>query len=49
LNETTIPILKHENPGRPKASDEKIIVGYQVATDFKRNDQMIELLLQKKG
>jgi transposase len=49
LNEVIVPMFKHEKSGRPKIGEAKIIVGYQIITDFKRNNEKIELLLQKKG
>jgi transposase len=49
LDETIIPILKHEKIGRPKLGEEKIIMGYQATLHFKRDEEKIEQILEKKG
>jgi transposase len=49
FNEKIVPILKHKKLGRPKPGEDKIISGYQVTTDIKRNGKEIEFLLQRKG
>lgn len=49
FNEAIVPRLKYEKSGRPKASEQRSIVGYQIITDLKRAEGQIEMLLQKKG
>lgn len=44
-----VPINKHISRGKPKEKSEKIIVGYKVATTFKRTQAEIAKLLNKKG
>lgn len=44
-----IPALKYAKPGKPKAGEEKIIVGYKVQADFERNEAEIDKLLNSKG
>jgi len=49
FNEIVAPIFKHAKSGRPKAGEEKMIEGYRIVTELKRDDVSIEILLEKKG
>jgi transposase len=41
--------MKYAKKGRPKLSDEKVSVGYQIETTFCRKTALIDKLLNKKG
>jgi transposase len=49
LNSKTVPVLKYPSPGKPKAGEEKVIVGYKVETNFSKNKAAIDTVLNKKG
>ena len=43
------PIKRYENRGKPKATDERKIIGYQVKCAFTRDEEAIKRMLNKKG
>jgi transposase len=49
FNDVVQPVVGYGRPGKPKAGEVKMIVGYQIMTDLKKDAQKIELLLEKKG
>jgi len=49
ISSTIAPVLKHTRVGKPRAGEEKVIVGYQVKATFVRNVTAIETVLNRKG
>lgn len=44
-----MPISKHIGRGKPKNGAEKVVVGYKMETSFRRNQEAINNILNKKG
>lgn len=43
------PVLKYGKRGKPKAGEEKTLVGYKLKLDFKRDEETISNQLHRKG
>lgn len=46
---TIVPIMKYEKRGKPKAGEEKTVVGYKIESSFDRNESAVNSLLNSKG
>jgi len=44
-----VPIERYAKRGKPKLTDEKKLIGYQIQGEVKRNEKTIELELNRKG
>ena len=44
-----VEVKKYAKKGKPKAGEEKVLVGFKVESSFKRNEEEINKLLNKKG
>ncbi len=44
-----LPVLKYAQRGKPKAGEEKKVIGYKVESEFTRNEEEITELLSSKG
>ena len=49
ISSTLVPIMKHAKRGRPKAGEEKAVIGYKIESDFERNEDAVNTLLNSKG
>jgi hypothetical protein len=49
IESTLTEQMKYPKKGRPSAFDEKISAGYKIETVFRRNEEAIDELLNKKG
>ena len=49
ISSAIVPILKHARVGKPKAGEEKVIVGYRIKATFVRNAIELETVLNRKG
>lgn len=49
IESQSVPVLKYAKRGKPKAGEEKVIAGYKLECQFKKNEAEIEQQLHRKG
>jgi transposase len=49
IKSEVVPVKKYAKRGKPKAGEEKIIVGFKIESSFERSEEEINKLLNKKG
>lgn len=49
ISSQIVPVMKYAKKGKPKAGEEKQIFGFKIESDFERNSEEIDKLLNKKG